>query len=70
MSVCYPENELFFADNCRLCTEDEANVFVKPDEQSKFTCTLPWREKVGEAKEADLRQNKGCQASPFTGYEL
>ena len=23
------------------------NVFVKPDEQSKFTCTLPWRENEG-----------------------
>ena len=30
----------------------------------RYVCT------EDEAKEADLRQNKGCQVSPFTGYEL
>ena len=29
------------------CALNIANVFVKPDEQSKFTCTLPWRENGG-----------------------
>ena len=27
----------------------QANVFVKPNEQSQFTCTLPWRENEGAA---------------------
>ena len=26
----------------------KSNVFVKPNGQSKFTCILPWREKVHE----------------------
>ena len=28
------------------------NVFVKPDEQSKFTCSLPWRENVHKMNES------------------
>ena len=35
------------------------SVFVKPDEQSEFTCTLPWREKVGEAKEKKFLVKSG-----------
>ena len=27
----------------------QANVFVKPNEQSEFTCTLSWRENEGAA---------------------
>ena len=42
----------------------------KVDNSKLFFWALPWRKKEGEAKEADLRRNKGCQVSPFTGYEL
>ena len=36
------------------------NVFVKPNEQSKFTCTLPWRENGGIYTNIILRPWPTC----------
>ena len=36
------------AERYVLLSRTQVNVFVKPNGQSRFTCILPWREKVHE----------------------
>ena len=58
-----------------VCSHYKDTIFSWKKSKSKvdnfkLVWAQPWRENEGQANETDLRRNRGCQVSPFTGYEL